>query len=211
MSLAKIQLSEEELILVQNAEWILTKNRIIKKVCEVFGSMVPEIQKLFILRTVVPPEIFVSPAKISKGENYEGLPYVMLDYPRCFGKVDTFAMRTMFWWGNFFSATLHLKGQYKSLLIPLLKSHMHSLALENFFISISAEEWRHDFNPDNYMPIIIADEQMILKNLMEKDFCKISGKISLEDWDGAVDRLLTFYQTLVGLMRVNSPSDGKDL
>ena len=176
-----------------------------------FGFMVPEIQKLFLVPTVLPLEIFIAPPKISKGENYQGLPYVMLDYPRRFGRDDTFAMRTMFWWGNFFSATLHLKGQYKSLLTPLMKSQVPILAQENFFICISGDEWRHDFNPDNYIPIRIADEQMIVKNLMGNDFCKISGKIPLEDWDSALTSLLAFYQTLVGLMRINSPNDERDL
>ena len=211
MSLAKIQFSEEELLLVQNAEWLLTKNRIIKKVYEVFGSMVPEIQKLFMIPTVVPNEIFIASAKISKGENYQGLPYVMLDYPRSFGKSDIFAMRTMFWWGNFFSATLHLKGRYKSLLVPLLNSQIQVLAQENFSICISGDEWRHDFNPDNYVSIRSANEQTIVQNLMKNDFCKIAAKIPLQEWDGAVTKLLAFYQTLVGIMRISSPNDERDL
>ena len=60
----------------------------------------------------LPEEVLIQSPKISRGENYNGLPYVMLDYPRCFGKEDVFAMRTMFWWGNFFSITWHLKGKY---------------------------------------------------------------------------------------------------
>jgi hypothetical protein len=211
MSLAKIQLSKEELLLVQNADWLLTKNRIIKKVYEMFGSMIPELQKLFVHPTVISPDIFIASAKISKGENYQGLPYVMLDYPRCFGKSDTFAFRTMFWWGNFFSATLHLKGQYKILVVPLLENQARLLAEKNFFICVSGDEWRHDFNPDNYILITDADELTMTNNLVGKDFCKISGKIPLQEWDAAINNLLTFYQTLVGIMRINSPSDGIDL
>src|SRR5688500_20050079 len=113
MDLAKIQLSQEELVLVQNADWLLTKNRIIGKVYEMFGMLVADVQMMPEKNSVLLPEIFAASPKISKGENYMGLPYVMLDYPRCFGKSDTFAIRTMFWWGNFFSVTLHLKGRYK--------------------------------------------------------------------------------------------------
>ena len=54
--------------------------------------------------------IVQSTPKIAKGENYLQLPYVLLDYPRCFDKENIFAIRTMFWWGNFFSITLHLSG-----------------------------------------------------------------------------------------------------
>ena len=41
----------------------------------------------------LPAEMLFHSPKISKGENYKGLPYVMLDYPRCFGKTDIFAIR----------------------------------------------------------------------------------------------------------------------
>ena len=54
-----------------------------------------------------------SSPKISKGENYKGLPWLVLDYPRYFNKEDIFAIRTLFWWGNFFSITLHISGKYK--------------------------------------------------------------------------------------------------
>ena len=40
--------------------------------------------------------------KISRGENYRGLPYLILDYPAYFSQKDIFAFRTMFWWGHFF-------------------------------------------------------------------------------------------------------------
>ncbi len=35
----------------------------------------------------------------------------MLDYPRAFGRDSIFACRTFFWWGRFFSLTLHLAGR----------------------------------------------------------------------------------------------------
>src|SRR5687768_17202202 len=154
MTFAKIHLSQEELELVQNAEWLLTKNRIIRKVCDMFGLLSEDIKMMSESYPISFPEIFAASPKISKGENYLGLPYVMLDYPRCFGKLDTFAIRTMFWWGNFFSVTLHLKGKYKSNLLPALQKNFSVLADRNFFISINEDEWRHDFLVDNYAPLM---------------------------------------------------------
>jgi hypothetical protein len=59
--------------------------------------------------------------KISRGENYQLLPYIILDYPSYFSRNNIFAVRTMFWWGNFFSITLHLSGDHKiNLLITIL-------------------------------------------------------------------------------------------
>ena len=110
MNRAKVQLSEEELQLVQNAEWLLTKNRIISKVYEMFGSLADEYRATIVNKRGLAEDVLKPAPKIFKGENYQGLPYVMLDYPRSFGKEDTFAVRTMFWWGHYFSITLHRLG-----------------------------------------------------------------------------------------------------
>ena len=133
MDLAKIQLSKEELVLVQNADVLLTKNRIIKKVYELFGSIIPDMQQLLARNLRLPSAVFIASPKISKGENYLGLPYVMLDYPRCFGKEDIFAIRTMFWWGNFFSITLHLRGVYKNQFMPAVLQNLSFFGKKSFF------------------------------------------------------------------------------
>ena len=121
MDNAKIQFSADELRLVTDEQVILTKNRIIEKISIFFGLL----QSCYRIKSA---DIFsslgiVQQPKISRGENYNGLPYVILDYPRHFTKEDIFAIRTMFLWGNDFSITLHLKGRYKKLFEePLIKN-----------------------------------------------------------------------------------------
>ena len=127
--MTKIHLSADELQLVQNAQLLLTKNTIIEKVYALFGELASELQQSSIYATRnLPAELLTLGPKISRGEKYKGLPYVMLDYPRCFGKEDIFAVRTFFWWGNFFSVTLHLKGKYQQLFIPYLQKQTALLA-----------------------------------------------------------------------------------
>ena len=115
----KIQLSEDEWQLVMNAGILLTKNRALEKIAMFLGEIGNT------AGTVISPETVALPvsaawknAKISKGENYQGLPYLVLDYPRFFFRDDVFAIRTMFWWGNYFSITLHLKGIFFEAFRP---------------------------------------------------------------------------------------------
>src|ERR1700743_3182070 len=82
--------------------------------------------------------------KISRGENYRGLPWVMLDYPRVFGREDVLAIRTMFWWGHGFSVTLHLKGKYQELFLPVIRRRQHELSAQGFYMGVGADEWRHE-------------------------------------------------------------------
>ena len=110
----KIQLSPFESQLVNNSEWILTKNLIIKKAQQLLEEVQESIWRYTtVSRVNLPGEVTAISPKISKGENYHGLPWLTLDYPRYFQKEKVFAIRTMFWWGNFFSTTIHLSGQYK--------------------------------------------------------------------------------------------------
>jgi len=109
MNQAKIRLSSTEIELIKNADWILTKNAIIEKIVQFFSSLQEEQKnELQLYKNKLPSRFFTASPKVSKGENYSGLPYVVLDYPRFFDESGFGAIRTMFWWGNFFSITLHM-------------------------------------------------------------------------------------------------------
>src|ERR1700733_216708 len=112
MNEAKISLSQKEMDLVTNADWILTKNAILDKVKDLLAVLSESFQSYLHMHTLLIP---AGTPKISKGENYKGLPYLILDYPRSFEKEDILAIRTLFWWGHFFSITLHVAGKNKLL------------------------------------------------------------------------------------------------
>jgi hypothetical protein len=119
MQRSKLMFSDAELQMACNTEVILTKNRIIEKVFQAFGGLGRNLfEELAPLRTALPEETGILP-KISKGEQYRGLPWVMLDYPRCFHqKKGHLALRVMFWWGNYYLVQMHVSGNY---LAPVLK------------------------------------------------------------------------------------------
>ena len=106
----KIQLSEEEWNLAMNAGILLTKNRVMEKMSEFLGEIATVSKTIFHTESIMlPVSTSWKTPKISRGENYQGLPYLVLDYPRFFYRDDVFAIRTMFWWGNYFSITIHLE------------------------------------------------------------------------------------------------------
>lgn len=195
MNAAKIQLSAEELELVQNADWLLTKNNIVRKVFELFGEVAHHIREQ-ISATAVPPEALVASPKISKGENYNGLPYVMLDYPRLFDKADFFAIRTFFWWGHYFSVTLHIKGKYKSMFGPVLKDNIAMLARNNFYICVGEDEWRHEFAEDNYVEVSALPRVAVEEMLLANSFCKLSAKVAFQQWPYAQEALIDLHLAL---------------
>src|SRR4030095_16684233 len=153
MALANVKLSEAELMLVCDEQIILTKNIIIDKVYQLFGGL----NNHFITRvknaeTIFPLEVLTWSPKIYKGEQYGNLPYVMLDYPRYFVKDEAFAIRCLFWWGKFFSITLHLAGKFTQMHSSTILNSLRKKENSPWYICINKDPWQHHFETDNYLP-----------------------------------------------------------
>ena len=194
---ANLQLSPEEMRLVMEPGWILTKNSILKKVVGLFAALSED------YKAVLP---FESSPKISKGENYRGLPYVILDYPRLFGREDVLAIRSFFWWGHSFSVILHLKGTYREQYLPALQQRWAELAAAGFHVGISEDEWRHEHVPENYRPIVsagdLADRAAGAGELVPgPGFLKLSAACGLDRWEEAHEVLLGLFRVLVDVLR----------
>jgi len=208
---ANLQLSQKETDLIKNTEWILSKHVITKKVYSLFGEISEQLKvEVQPFNYLFPENIINQSGKISKGENYRLLPYVILDYPAFFWKDRIFAVRTMFWWGNFFSVTLHLSGIHKEkflsdpgLIFPFLRE-------KNFYISIGEDEWQHHFEPDNFVEaknISIAEFQKIAG----KQFFKISKKIPVSEWNNAPEFILDSFREIMQFLRISYPAGKTDL
>ena len=182
----KIALSAKEQELINNTDWILTKHAIIQKVYAMFGNIAASMQQTISQNaTSLPQAAIDSTPKISKGENYLSLPYVMLDYPRCFKKEDTLAVRTLFWWGNFFSINLQLSGASKDAAAPKLSRAFLLLRENGYSISLSDDPWQHHFSKENYTLINDMSEEKFSDTLHHKPFIKIGKTIPLQQWDDA--------------------------
>jgi hypothetical protein len=187
MQRAKIQLSEEETALVLDPGWILTKRSVMEKAGLLLGDLAARYQVLAEASTVIGEQRDRFP-KISRGENYRGLPYMILDYPAVFDKTDVFAIRTLFWWGNYFSLTLHLKGRYQR---QYLRSVLDSISRHtggDWHVAISQDEWAHAVLQGDYAPGAGLDREA-MKAQERRPFFKATSVVSLERWDDAASLL----------------------
>jgi hypothetical protein len=193
---SKIRLSPAEAALFSDAQMILTKNSIIQKT----AALLTDIQAIIYNQS--PPAIqTISPSpKISKGENYLGLPYVILDYPRIAKGNDLFFIRNMFWWGNFFSSTLQVSGEYKSSYGNKLLGAFQHLQQQNYYVGINADPWVHHFEKDNYRQINGLSKEAFALLLEESQHIKIAACWPLSEWDSAANKLVESYKFLTGLI-----------
>jgi hypothetical protein len=193
---SKIRLSPAEAALFSDAQMILTKNSIIQKTIALLTGVQEDLQQQadpFLLSKSPPP-------KISKGENYLGLPYVILDYPRISKGDDVFFIRSMFWWGNFFSSTLQISGKQKVLFLKKLHDAYALLIEKDYFIGVNPNPWLHHFGEDNYKPVSSLSKDAFAIVLEESHHIKIAASWPLKEWDLAANKLLESWTFLRGLV-----------
>ncbi|MEI8058688.1 MAG: hypothetical protein WCG67_00920, partial [Ferruginibacter sp.] len=131
----------------------------------------------------LPEPIIQSSPKISKGENYLQLPYIMLDYPRSFESGQFFAIRTMFWWGNFISITLHVSGRHATKLHQALQNEKVLKSISGFYLCINEEEWEHHFEKSNYQLLHTLSKTEIRNIISKEQFVKLAVKFELQQWN----------------------------
>lgn len=201
MDTAKVRLSKEEMELVTQSNWILTKNQILKKGQQLLGNVQIRLQQLLPEHSWLPEEIINSSPKISRGENYNGLPWLILDYPRYFNKEDVFAIRNFFWWGNFFSSTIHLAGTYKIRHENKIIDAFKLFKENDFYFCINEDQWEHQFEKENYEPVSAFNLSSFEKMIREKSFIKLAKKVPLEEWNDVEKKMVETFSQLMNALK----------
>lgn len=172
--------SKSELAIIEDSEFLITKAKVITKVRELLVKTRSELNDRIEKSTFsFPSETNLSTGKISKGENYKTLPYLVLDHPSLFSATDTFAFRTMFWWGNFFSCTLHLQGHSLDKYRSSVANNIGKLVGENVYIAVGDTPWHYHYEISNYAPITREHIGFIENG----NFLKLSKKTGLKHWE----------------------------
>jgi len=201
MEVSKIHLSPAEIELMQNAEVILTKNRVLEKMKSLLES-VQQKQISYVQDYNVSNEIFKVSPKISRGENYLGLPYLVLDYPRQSSGKNFFFIRTMFWWGNFFSCTLHLANNSKEIFKERIKQSQRLLG--DYYISVNDDAWVHHLKESDYKKINHLTKEQYEQSCESFDHIKIAGRHSLDEWEVMPSQLFENWKLFLAVCELIS-------
>ncbi|MEO7209769.1 MAG: hypothetical protein ABIY35_02395 [Chitinophagaceae bacterium] len=198
--MANIKLSVAENELAGNKEILLLKNEIIQKVKIFFGELYIDFRsEIEQCQSHLIMPVSTDFQKISRGENHEGLPYVILDFPGIFSNENIFAIRSLFWWGNFCSITLHLKGNYKSAFMSKV---LESKLSEEWLICMSGNEWAHSLEKNHYQILRNCNkkDEHFQMNL-QKPFFKIAKKTNLSNWNSIPAFFKNNFKEIVDMLQ----------
>jgi hypothetical protein len=173
----KIPFTEAENTILQNQTFLPLKQQAIEKVISLMAALREGIDATwhdYSSNWQIP--CTPDSVKISRGENYRNLPYVILDYPRKFARDDVFAFRSMFWWGHFFSYTLHLQGHSLTEFRPYLLDTLPYVQenWEAVHLGVGKTPWQYHYGPSNYQLISHLSSGKIAEILKYHEFMKIS-------------------------------------
>lgn len=179
MESSKVTLSPQEWTLVLDPSFILTKNLVIDKVYSLLGQVAFSYQQI----TAMLPEAYQGDwlhwaPKISRGEKYNDLPWVMLDYPRKYTPTDTHAIRSFFGWGSEFSIHLILQGASRDCWLNNAR-HWIETAHPEWMIDLSDDPWQHHRDQQRCVPLCTTN----LEELKRRPFIKYSCWQPLTAWD----------------------------
>ncbi len=169
---------------MQQTEFFLHKKNITDKIYELLGLLSTELKQTPVHQNFdFPKDADHRSGKISKGENYQGLPFIILDFPRLFTRNDIFAFRSWFWWGKCFNFTLHLSGASLDRYAPFLLANIDQLRHTEVYYCMNANPWQHEIVEGNYVLIDELNDQALQKQLTDHGFIKICRELKLERWE----------------------------
>ena len=180
-------LTENERQTLANTVFYTYKKGATEKILKQFHLLKDEIFKeIQGCKNTIPNDADIITARIFKGENYKGLPYIMMDYPRLFNKNDVFSFRNMCWWGTHYSFTLHISGAPLNAFRNTIAENIHQLKGREVYYCVNNTPWEYHFERDNFMPLddLLNDTSIdIRENIMERQFIKLSRKTAIQSWD----------------------------
>ncbi|MBX2841120.1 MAG: hypothetical protein KTR26_05085 [Flammeovirgaceae bacterium] len=176
-------MTDKALQYLKDQDFLLTKRLITNEITELLSKSRIEIKAAINHYSINFPEgMNQKNGKISKGENYQNLPYLILDFPKLFKSDSVFAFRTMVWWGNEISCTLHLQGELLENFREALIHNIQSNQAEEIYLCINkASPWEYHFDEDNYLLTNKLASSKLEKYLSSHSFIKISKKFPLSE------------------------------
>jgi len=176
-------LSPRELEVLMDTEFLRTKAQVTGKIVDLLGKVEEDLMSFVQGSSFSFPQgVFDFTGKISRGDKYRGLPYLVLDFPRKFEVKSTFAFRTIFLWGDSFSNTLHLSGNDLDSFRAAIKKNTQILIDHDFWVCINQNQWEHHFGSDNYLPMTDIGEKTWADLIEHQPFVKLARRIELDRW-----------------------------
>lgn len=161
------KLTNHELNFASDTSWPLLKRSVLEKVQEELHDFA----KALALSSELLQEY-----KISKGDNLQGVPYLVLDTPRMHNGF-TWVCRTLFWWGHHISQTILIN---RSIWREAPLDWIGQLGSETRILIQEDAIWEPDITSESYMDIGQLQPHHV-QQLGQAEWIKVGKVIAITD------------------------------
>lgn len=199
--LMQIDFSATEIALIQNMQFFELRKTTEPKIIGLLNGIRDRLLQISIPYSPLYPLTTDSKmGKISKGENYLGFPYRLIDFPRLFTRHDMFACRNMFLWGHHFAFHLLMAGPAMDTPRKRLSNRVKQLIPLNLMLCTHETPWQWEFNPIYNMPIDDSSSHSVETMLLHAPFIKISKYWPLHQYKHFLDQSPILWQQIQPLL-----------
>jgi hypothetical protein len=173
-----LMLTRDELDLALDTRIFHLKDQVLRKIRGLLEQTARELSEL---NSALPAGVLAGTPKISRGENYRLMPYLVLDFPRYAEGENLYLFRTMFWWGHYFISSLIVSGNPLNQTRTRAGQQCRSLSWrEDLLFCVAATPWHHDAGPDNLRSFASLGAKALDERLQEQEFVKLSRILPLD-------------------------------
>ena len=174
------ELTDEEKRLIADIEFIKRKRRLFSKLDQSFLHIQTGIEQKYFSIFYHLIQTNILKGKVSRGENLEEMPYLVLDCPSVFDKTNIFTCRAIFWWGHFFGFHWLLTGDFLSAFQMKCVENLELITHNNGWLSIAKDPWDHNIGGSGYQKSESMKPEEWKKVIENKGYLKISWPLPLE-------------------------------
>ena len=134
--------SDEEFAALENTQFFEAKTAATARMKGVFEELREA------LRPELPPNgwlcagaVDTARGQLTTGEDYLGLPYVVLDFPKCFSREEFLTMRTLFWWGHYVAYALIMQGAWLAAAVERVAESLAELEAAGVEATVAEDPW----------------------------------------------------------------------
>ncbi len=174
--------TSHEIEMLNHVEVFLHKPAIMKKGESLLSSlgegMMLELEQS---KVPFPPGTKLNKTQLVRGENNGGFPFLSLDIPQMFSKVEMFTFRTLFWWGHYLGFSLILKGKHVPRYAVKLAACKKNFAGSNVYLSTAPTPWEWSLENNNFKKVEDLAEGEIQSLIETVDYIKVIRIFPMND------------------------------
>jgi len=187
---SSFKLTNKEFELILGTEYPLLKKNAIEKI----QAHLHELGEQLIKNQLITRPLPTTSYKISKGENYLNLPYLVLDLPKIDGNHFPILCRTLFWWGKYFSFNVFIRKDAYDMVS--FEKKIKSQSMKGIHVLQSDKIWQQDLDTEDYNQVSKWPENIIT----EGPYLKLSIKHPIEEIDTLFEKATYYYGLILSCL-----------